>query len=222
MTCVPDEAPSNRMDVLGSLPFEVACHLLKRLDAVSTAMLAQESRVMRQLVAASNEYDPERHVYVGDVRVRTAKDMEVLRGVRVVVGNLKFDGEWDGKGLEYAYALEVVTKDLHFDPCDALKSLTGFSSLTTVGGNLCCKYCDSLTNVAGLASLTKVGGNLDFWMCTALTDVASLESLTTVGKSLIVGNCTALRNVAGLMWVLARLYGAHGSGWFGVPENGLG
>ena len=161
MTCVHAQMQDGRIDVLGSLPFEVACLIVERVDVVSTIALTRVSAGMRRLVAASGAYDPERHVHVGDVDVRVEADMKALCGVRVLVGSLQIDPTWSGDGLKHLSALEVVTLGVNFSHCTALTDTAGLASLTTIGVGMSFFRCTALTSTAGLDgldALVSVGG----------------------------------------------------------------
>jgi hypothetical protein len=106
-------------DLLGSLPFEIGCLILERVDVSSAAALTRVSRAMRSFVAASGAYLVEKHVLHGNVLIRIEADLEALRGFRVVLGSIKFLSTWGGDGLHHLFALEIVTGNVSFADCTA-------------------------------------------------------------------------------------------------------
>lgn len=179
--------------MLMGLPYEVLyCEILWRLSARDLVSLSRVNREVNHIVRGSGLFEFEKHVIVGVVTIDIIckESIDMLRGVRVVVGTLIIVGDV-GDAIS---RLEVVTESLVV--YDA-STTAAFASLTTVGGDLDLSACD-IGNLTGLVSLTTVGRDLNFFGCKALLSTAGLESLSSVGRDLVFFGCVALYSLVGL------------------------
>jgi hypothetical protein len=188
------------MDVLGCLPFEVACTLTRYLDVRSCVALMQTSHGMRRLMAASGVYDPQRHVRFGDVNAVTKADLLSLRGIRVLVGNVTC-GHYEmarliGDLLDL-FALEIVVGNMRFRHCALLTTVAGLEALTVVTGDLEFRACTLLRNTDALHLLTNVGCRLMFEHCYNLQRIL-VPSLVRVGGHIVIFGCIALKDISGM------------------------
>ena len=122
-------------------------------------------------------------VYFGDIIITSSTDIELLRGYRVVKGNVFINplGIADLRGLESLQTIEG-TLDIAYDSSQrqSLKSLEGLDMLEHVSGYVQLENCDLLEHLGGLDNLRQVGGSLSVYNNERLNSVDALAGLEHV------------------------------------------
>jgi len=101
-------------------------------------------------------------VIMGDVNLKTQLQVDALRGVVEITGNLKLQGDVSLRSLHALCCLEKVDGSLVLQGMYNLGNVDGFTSLTQIGGDLSVtgSNCSNL-NLKGLGSLKSVGGDFE-------------------------------------------------------------
>ena len=122
-------------------------------------------------------------VYFGDIIITSATGIDLLRGYRLVKGNVFINplGISDLRGLESLQTIEG-TLDIAYDSSQrqSLKSLEGLDALEHVTGYVQLENCDLLEHLGGLDSLRRVGGSLSVYNNERLNSVDALGGLEHV------------------------------------------
>jgi hypothetical protein len=156
----------------------------------------------------------------GDATVAGPHDLEPLRGIGVVTGNLRINGVSDLSSLR---CLTRVGADLWLGPDDSIPTSQGLhgppgpnesalthvddlAGLASVGRDLVVTGHDGLVNLDGLRGLTSVGGTLRVTHNPVLRTLDSLAELSNVG-ALNVSDNAALTSLDGLENLGGRISG---------------
>lgn len=123
-------------------------------------------------------------VIMGDVRLTTQSQVEALRGVVEITGNLTLQGDVSLRSLHALCCLEKVGGSVVIQWMYNLGNVDGLSSLTQVGGNLLVTGSNcSNVNLKGLGSVQSVGGDFE-------VEKDECYLLTRIGSQNIAGHIT--------------------------------
>lgn len=131
----------------------------------------------------------------GDVLITNAAELESLRGVTDVTGNLTIKAPFIGS-LEPLRALVSVGKNLIIEGSNTLVDLKGLGWLDQVGGSFTLRNNAALANAEGLTALRSVTGDVTVESNPALS-VLALGPLQVVQGSVNVSNNAQLTRIDG-------------------------
>ncbi|MFT5783863.1 MAG: hypothetical protein ACI9JE_001186 [Candidatus Krumholzibacteriia bacterium] len=162
-------------------PLAMVLRSLKGIAIVGRLHIPMSIVVIALMLAGCSDENPLRPVkpdttlstISGDVYLTSQTDVDELRGVNVVSGNL------------YIRGLSVI------------RNLSALSSLKFVGGSLRILECDSLRSLASLDSLRLVSGSLVIQTNELFTDLTGLDNADVIGSVHISANAS-LVSVQGL------------------------
>ena len=123
------------------------------------------------------------------------EEVEALRGVFWVVGNVQLSGDLELSALQ---SLQKIDGVLGIQNNQVLTNLDMLSNLTSVKGNLSISDNDALANIDGLSGLTNLEGSLSLIRNDALTNVDGFANLSGVGLLLELSDLDSLTNLDGL------------------------
>jgi len=123
-------------------------------------------------------------VITGDVSLTTQAQVEALRGIVEIKGNLKLQGDVSLRSLHALCCLQKVDGSLVLQSMYNLGNVDGLASLTEIGGDLSVTHsnCGNL-NLKGLGSVKSVGGNFE-------VERDECYLLAKIGPQNIAGNIT--------------------------------
>ncbi len=144
------------------------------------------------------ERDPQ--VLAGDVYVSNTLQLQYLRGVREITGDVVIQMD-SGIDLEPLSDLEVVGGSFEIRYSHWMEDLTGLSSLHTVGGRFSVRSMSGLTSLQGIDALAHVGQEVRLQDLPLLSDAGDLSGVDWGATGLSIVRLDALDELAFLAGV---------------------